>query len=260
MSIIPDNYPLDLTAEQPRNKVTDELRTFVNEVDRVFIPAAGPFFVRSFIIKDANSEQPLKPNLDFKILHLLEDATKVSGYSVCAVVYVTNPEITKVTMDYQVIGGEYGDLAPMIREFLINNPVRSIDVDWFTQVHNKPDSFLPAAHYHSGEDFSEWDRISIRLDEIIQAMVHKDRYSWQAVYDYLNRKIDVTIGNYDPDKLLSRIVELETQLRNEKQARLDADTALSDRITHIEQAIINGQLRYVSFDGVTTPNGNKLTM
>lgn len=205
------NYPLDLTAVSPQNLITGEVRKFITDEDRVFIPSGGPFFVRSLVLRDNQNNVELVPNLDFKILHINNDATKASGYSVCSVITVTNFEVSEVNLTYQVIGGMYGQLMPNIYDLLKNYDIHN-KVSWFTDVYAKPETYPPAPHFHNGNDFSEWDRISIRLDEIIQAMINKDRYSWQSVYQYIERKVNTALDNVDTNKIANRTKALEDGL------------------------------------------------
>lgn len=186
-AIVVPNFPLDLTSTDPRNRITNERHTFVKDTDRIFVPSAGPFYVNSFVIRDATTGAFLKPTIDYKLLHPDIDAIHESGLHVCCVVFVVNTAVSSISIDYQVIGGQYSDLIPVVRELLANTDTIQPTINWYTQVYAKPDSYPPAPHWHTGNDFSEWDRIALRLDEIMSALVYKDRYSWQSAYDYVDR-------------------------------------------------------------------------
>lgn len=198
-AIVVPNYPLDLTSTDPRNRITNERHTFVTDTDRIFVPSAGPFYVSSFVIRDATTGAFLKPTIDYKLLHPDIDAIHESGLHVCCVVFVLNTAISSVSIDYQVIGGQYSDLIPVVRELLANTDTIQPTINWYTQVYAKPDSYPPAPHWHTGNDFSEWDRIALRLDEIMSALVYKDRYSWQSAYDYVDRIVKLASDSLRAD-------------------------------------------------------------
>lgn len=198
-TIVVPNFPLDLTSTDPRNRITNEQHTFVTDTDRIFVPSAGPFYVSSFVIRNATTGEFLKPTIDYKLLHPDIDAIHESGLHVCSVVFVVNDAISSVTIDYQVIGGQYSDLIPVVRELLANTDTIQPTINWYTQVYAKPDSYPPAPHWHTGEDFSEWDRIALRLDEIMSALVYKDRYSWQSAYDYVDRIVKLASDSLRTD-------------------------------------------------------------
>ena len=198
-TIVVPNFPLDLTSTDPRNRITNEQHTFVTDTDRIFVPSAGPFYVSSFVIRNATTGVILKPTIDYKLLHPDIDAIHESGLHVCSVVFVVNDAISSVSIDYQVIGGQYSDLIPVVRELLANTDTIQPTINWYTQVYAKPDSYPPAPHWHTGEDFSEWDRIALRLDEIMSALVYKDRYSWQSAYDYVDRIVKLASDSLRTD-------------------------------------------------------------
>ncbi len=198
-AIVVPNFPLDLTSTDPRNRITNEQHTFVTDTDRIFVPSAGPFYVSSFVIRNATTGVILKPTIDYKLLHPDIDAIHESGLHVCCVVFVVNDAISSVSIDYQVIGGQYSDLIPVVRELLANTDTIQPTINWYTQVYAKPDSYPPAPHWHTGNDFSEWDRIALRLDEIMSALVYKDRYSWQSAYDYVDRIVKLASDSLRAD-------------------------------------------------------------
>jgi hypothetical protein len=198
-TIVVPNFPLDLTSTDPRNRITNEQHTFVTDTDRIFVPSAGPFYVSSFVIRNATTGVILKPTIDYKLLHPDIDAIHESGLHVCCVVFVVNTAISSVSIDYQVIGGQYSDLIPVVRELLANTDTIQPTINWYTQVYAKPDSYPPAPHWHTGNEFTEWDRIALRLDEIMSALVYKDRYSWQSAYDYVDRIVKLASDSLRAD-------------------------------------------------------------
>lgn len=187
MAIDPRGFPLDLTAKNPRNEVTGDTRTLSSNADKTFIPDGGPFYTDTLIVRSGN--RILKPIVDYVCLHLIKEATIESGYDVSAIVHIHDDTISTVTMQYQVVGGEYGNTVPVIRQLLENAAAIEKGVNWNTQVYAKPDVFPPAPHFVSGKDFSDWNDVVISLDNIHRGLAYKERASWNSFYIYVENLI-----------------------------------------------------------------------
>ena len=109
MSLSPSSFPLDLTGKSPRNLITNDTYTLTSLEDMMFIPAGGPFFSTSLVIRSGSSI--LRPNVDYKCLHLIKEATVASGLDVVAIIEITKENVSTISLDYQVIGGQYADLV-----------------------------------------------------------------------------------------------------------------------------------------------------
>lgn len=196
MSVFPYQYPEDLTGVSPRNKVTNEVRTFTSHEQRIFIPSGGPFFTENLQITDFTSGRVLEPITQYSCLHLHNDGTLDSGKQVCCIIIVKDTSISKVKITYQVIGGKYGEVVTTIRQMM-----ESIDWDkvgrisWGSQIYGKPEVFPAAAHRHPGGEFGDWKRFHLALNNIYQAMINKDVGAWKSVYEYMARSIEVAFEN-----------------------------------------------------------------
>lgn len=184
MTIDPKGFPLDLTGELARNLVINDTRTLATQDDMVFIPDGGPFFTRSLVVRSGVTI--LKPNVDYKCLHLLRDATVESGLDVSAIIMITNTGISSITLNYQVIGGQYADTVPVIRQLLENAGNIEKSVNWNSHIYAKPDLFEPAPHYVKGEDFSDWSAVLNGLRNIERSILLKDVAAWESAFQYLD--------------------------------------------------------------------------
>lgn len=195
MTIDPKGFPLDLTGENPRNLVINDERTLATNDDTVFVPDGGPFFTRSLVVKSGT--KILLPNVDYKCLHLLRDATVESGLDVSSIVMITNTSISNVNLSYQVIGGQYADTVPAIRQLLENAENIEKSVNWNTHIYAKPDLFPPAPHFVSGEDFSDWAAVLNGMQSIERAILLKDVAAWESAFTYIDNLILHRVGAID---------------------------------------------------------------
>ena len=195
MSLSPSSFPLDLTGKSPRNLITNDTYTLTSLDDMMFIPAGGPFFSTSLVIRSGSSI--LRPNVDYKCLHLIKEATVASGLDVVAIIEITKENVSTISLDYQVIGGQYADLVPTIRQLLEGYNGREPGVNWNTQIYGKPDLYPPAPHFVSGDEFSDWGSVVLGIQAIERAILLKDVAAWGSMYQYLENLIDNKISLID---------------------------------------------------------------
>lgn len=192
MAISPNAFPLDLTGTDSRNLITNDNYTFATAADKVFIPAGGPFYTRTLVVRSGTTI--LKPNVDYKCLHLLRDATVASGLDVSAIIMITKDSVNAVTLSYQVIGGEYANTVPVIRQLLANADNIDPSINWNTQVYAKPDLYPPAPHFVSGDEFSDWGAVVMGLQAVERSILLKDVAAWESMYQYLENLISNKIS------------------------------------------------------------------
>lgn len=195
MSLSPSSFPLDLTGTSPRNLITNDTYTLTSLEDMMFIPAGGPFYSTSLVIRSGSTT--LRPNVDYKCLHLIKEATVASGLDVVAIIEITKENVSTISLDYRVIGGQYAHLVPTIRQLLEGYNGREPGVNWNTQIYGKPDLYPPAPHFVSGEEFSDWGSVVLGIQAIERAILLKDVAAWGSMYQYLENLINNKIGLID---------------------------------------------------------------
>ena len=190
-------YPKDLTMSLASNHIEREVKEFTSAEDRIFVPDGGPFFSQSLIIKD-DAGRNLKPQVDYKLLYLNESATLESGRDVVSVIWVIKETIASVTLDYRVVGGDYGNTVNAImQEIKKAGPIQK-NVDWNVNVYGKPHQFPPAPHFHTPDTFTGWNMVYEQLEGIRKAIITGDDVSWEAHYNYINRlmnNLEVTLNS-----------------------------------------------------------------
>jgi len=173
-------YPLDLTGTSATNAIVGESRDIANLNERVFVPKAGPFYTDSFVIRNAETGQPLRPVDDYVLAQPFSQASLRSGKDVqCAVVLKTSVPIS-VEMDYQVVGGEYSwnlaGLADLIAELdLDDRPIK-----WGAVI-GRPTMYPPAPHMHDIGDTYGWEYVVWQLERVTYAILTGDEASHEEL-------------------------------------------------------------------------------
>lgn len=211
-NVIQNVYPKDLTMTLASNHVEREKKVFLTAADRIFVPDGGPFFSQSLVIKDNNGAL-LKPQVDYQLLYLSEEATIESGRDVVAVINVLKSTITYVMLDYRVVGGGYGNTVNAImQEITKAGPIQK-NVDWNIHVYDKPVQFPPAPHYVTPDAFTSWKMVYTQLEGIRKAILVGDDPSWESHYSYVNRvaftvteNINSNLNNYATKQYVTSVV------------------------------------------------------
>lgn len=195
-------YPKDLSMSMDSNHIQGEIKEFSNVEDRIFVPNGGPFYVESLELRDNNGTL-LRPELDYKLLYLNETATVESGRDVVTVIWVLVDTVVSVALDYRVVGGEFSNTVYAILQELKRSGPINRNVDWHTNVFNKPVQFPAAPHYHTPESFTDWEMVYKQLEGIRLAIQGGDLAAWQSHYNYLRLlfkgmtdNLDTALGDY----------------------------------------------------------------
>lgn len=247
-NVIQTIYPKDLTMTLASNHIEREVKQFTSAQDRIFVPDGGPFFSQSLILKDSNGRL-LKPQVEYKLLYLNEEATLESGRDVVSVIWVMSETISSVLIDYRVVGGPYGNTVNAImQEIQKAGPIKK-NVDWNSNVYGKPTQFPPAPHFHTPDTFTGWNMIYEQLEGIRKAIISGDDASWESHYNYISRLIGTLEFNLNGkftgyatlSQLNSAISGLElnvdltnyftkTQVTSAIQSATNATTAVADNL------------------------------
>lgn len=200
MSLFPYQYPEDLTGVAVRNRVTNEVRTFASHPERIFIPTGGPYFTDSLRVINTNTGLELEPLTQYTCLHMHTEGTLASGAQVCTIILIKDVTVLSVTLEYQVIGGQYGEVVTTIKDIVSDANLEHFEkVSWGSQIYGKPEVYPAAVHRHPGGEFGDWKRFHMALNNIYQAIIHKDNGAWQAVYAYMSRSVNKAIENHQLD-------------------------------------------------------------
>ncbi len=185
------NYPLDLTGIALTNHVVGEVHLIASSVDRFIVPIGGPFYTSTMVVRNNVTNAILQPGTQYKILNHVEDACQESGKNVCGIVYVSDQLIPSVTLEYQVVGGQYQNMAALIAEMLQTNPLdpnKPIDIGW-GDIIGIPNRFPPTAHIHPANQFLGYTDLVLALENLRVAVANGDNYAIAAIYSYIDNVI-----------------------------------------------------------------------
>lgn len=245
MSINARQFPIDLTGKSARNLIQNETRNTSSDEQRIFVPSGGVYFTESFVMFNGTSGARLRPDIDYRCVHLSNDASMASGKQCCCVVMILNKRIPSVKFTYQVIGGHYSDTIPTLRQILEGTDFNSLTkVSWGTQIYGKPETFPAAAHRHPGSEFGDWKRFHVALTAIYHAIINKTSGAWSSVYAY----IDATYND--------AINRLNNRMDNEFVNRTEYVGLIQSHIHNLNIKIDELKNEVVALDNVATDTFN----
>ena len=163
-------YPLDITGGATTNLISNEVAD-VPKTGKIIVPSATPFFTESLTIMDVTSNSPLTPNVDYKVIHLVNDLVELTGKSVClAIALMTNDRVTKLSLTYQTIGGEYSVNYDNIVAMVKSVTAEEKDDINFDNIYNMPSSFLPTRTLLNANDVVGQGQLVDALNSIADAI------------------------------------------------------------------------------------------
>ncbi len=202
MPVVTLSTPLDLTGAAPTNLFTNELVQFNTSLERFFVPSKGPFYTTTLEIRHGVTNALLQPETQFKILHPVKEAIRMSGKEVCTAIYITDTSIPSVRLTYRVIGGIFADTASEIGDIIANNPLPpSSEVSWW-DILDKPDQFTPSEHLHHVDNIYGMSDVVAVLENIRIAILAGDSVAIGAIYQYINvllSNLEYATENYVDD-------------------------------------------------------------
>ena len=247
-------YPLDLTGSAETNQISNELHEFSVSADRVFVPAAGPFYTEGLVLRDSVSQVQLQPGTQYKALWLNADAVMASGKEVCQTIFVTDLAVGGVTVSYQCVGGPHTATIDAIQQVLDALDTENLDTVPWGQILDRPAQFAPVEHLHHSRDLFGMQELSAQLEAVRVALLYGDQGTLQAIYQYIDSRLGEKAGQADILALqdaLSGLIEThkaEVAAHNKSQVGLGS----VENFGLASNSEANGGLSNVKY---TTPNG-----
>lgn len=193
-------FPVDLLGTAPSNKISGEVRKIVVNGDRIFIPTGGPFFTKSLKVWAGTTLLTVKK--DYQAMDLNRDATIDSGKEVCNAIQIKHGATT-FTLEYQVIGGEYTDMAEELASFIKGTPINDLTKLDYSKVLYKPLVFPPTAHNHVATDWIGYGESIALLDQVNGAASVGRNKIFDAVKELAKKRIEEYVQSYfDKDWVL----------------------------------------------------------
>lgn len=169
-------YKFDPYMNIPENYIPKERHvvpaTSPNDL-HFFVPSKAPFFGKSLVVRNLNTGETLRPEIDYKIgWRYASLSTSInlltSSNEVYFAVSILNKDYLGVPLeiDYHTIGARYVLDEKDLATFLRNNQIDPLTTHW-DSVENKPAQYATDPHLQSVEDFVGFDQL---------VAVHKEAY------------------------------------------------------------------------------------
>lgn len=207
-------YQLDPTGINPNNLVVNELHTVRTTGNSTVIPVNGAYYTESLVIHDnSNMSVPLIRGKDYACLELVEDATAKYGKEICQLIlFYKNPLTSKISINYQAVGGYYSYQTNNIQELYNKVLANSQTADWYNLI-NKPLSFVPSEHVNMLEDIYGFEPVIYALERIREVIGLTNSVSYQSLIDSVNDKLnEVTKESVDKGLQVTNYVGLDMLL------------------------------------------------
>lgn len=189
MLFTPIVRPLDLGGTAALNQAVDERHVIDSESARIFVPQLGPFFKDTMSVVNVNTGKLLKEFEDYRLIHMVTEATHAANKEVDCVVYITNPTIGEVLISYQAIGGIYAEGSIALIEILERFRKSKLPPVYWAQIINLPDVFPVTPHNHTLYDLEAIDRAISALTKVLDRLHARDVPKFQTLFDNLNKNI-----------------------------------------------------------------------
>jgi hypothetical protein len=179
-------YPLDGTGQSPDNLVVGEEHQLSNRAVRCVAPTYGGFFAESVVVKDLATNLSLIRGIDYNFGELFEFPTGRYGKEIFGIIAITKPGVTKVTIQYQVLGGDYSYSMDSIIAMMDSLNLGERPVEWGSII-SRPALFDPASHFHDIGDVYGFEYLVHAIDLVRQAILMGDVVSHDEIYRYIDR-------------------------------------------------------------------------
>lgn len=205
MNDIVNKYPLDLTGTSPENLLLGEPHTLHPGLNRAAVPRYGAFYTESLVVRDGISGALLVPNDQYIPIMYYAEPSERSGKEICTAVIVTDGSVSdEVTLDYQVVGGDYANITQVIIDLIDNLNLDDREVIWGDLL-GRPDAFPPSPHLHDLGDIYGFEYVVQQLDQIRQAILYGDVASHDEIRIQIEDRYQLA---------LTRAEEVRTQLES----------------------------------------------
>ena len=181
-------YALDPTGHNPNNLVIGEVHTLSTAQVRAVAPIYGPFFAESIVVYDHGTNVLLTKDVDYQLVHLLQDASLTFGKEICQIILITNRAVSnQVRLNVQVLGGNYQNSAKAISDAYDTFASDNRPVDWVNGVLNKQTQYPPSLHMHLLEDVVGFGALVVALERVGQAITLSNIPAWQNLVDWVKQ-------------------------------------------------------------------------
>lgn len=179
--------PFDPTASTLLNLIVGEHRPLLNIRDYVFIPSHGPFYANTLVVRSGDRILLRGRDYDCKVLHVA--GSKVTGKEVSCIILIKDRTLSSVSIDYQVVGGQYMEVYSELKSIIDNLGSEYIETIEWLDIADKPAAFNPAAHYQPYWEFKGWEMLYDSLSAILNGITHRKQSKLEQTYKFLDTEI-----------------------------------------------------------------------
>ena len=205
MATAPDFYlPFDKTGLSSANLVTEELHTTTPATGvRLILPKYSAFYSESLKVYSVNpttQEKTLLTNqTHYLATEMLHKVTKLVGKSVCTVILIL-PTVagSSFAIVYQALGGKDQVNSDLLYGAINAVNVAQGQVDW-SDISNKPQGYMPAAHLHDALDLYGLEYVTDALADIKYAVDTGDEAIHKSLITYFVSEQDGFYDKYNND-------------------------------------------------------------
>ena len=182
-------YPLDGTGKSPDNLVVGEEHQLSNRTIRCITPTYGGFFAESVLVKDLATQLPLIYGVDYNFGEMFEFPTGRYGKEIWGIIIIKKPLVTKVSINYQALGGDYSYSMDALINMVDNLNLGERPTEWGMIV-GRPALYNPASHFHDVGDVYGFEYVVHAIDLLRQAILTGDVASHDEIYRYIDNIMD----------------------------------------------------------------------
>lgn len=179
-------YGLDLTGTNRDNFVTNEIHDLAPRRNRAAAPTYGAYFADSLVVTETTTNRVLTRGIHYVPIELYQTLSLTTGKDIFGALLVIDINvISPISINYQVVGGEYSRSTQPLIDLLNKIPDDRQDYSWF-DVLNKPETFNPAPHFHPLGDGVGFEYVVYALERIRNAIIWADSPMYQNLINYIN--------------------------------------------------------------------------
>lgn len=191
MLFTPIIRPLDLLGTSEINLAVNERHVISGSSDRIFVPQLGPFFKDSMKIRNSNNGELLEYGTDYKLLHMLSEATDLATQEINSVVYILDETISEVLIEYQAIGGKFAEGSIALIEIINTFKNSKLATIKWVDIIGLPDVYPVTPHKHNGFDIVELEKFNAALTNVYDAIAERDVPKFALLYENVDLNIDL---------------------------------------------------------------------
>ncbi len=234
-------YPLDKTGVSPDNLVTGEEHQLSNRTVRCVAPTYGGFYAESVVVKDAITQVVLVKGTDYYFGEMFEFPTGAYGKEIWGVIVITKPGVTKVSIQYQALGGDYSYSMDAVIAMIDSLNLGERPVEWGAII-GRPALFDPASHLHDIGDVYGFEYVVSALIQLRNAILQGDVASHDEIYRYIDR---IAASNSDAIAAVAADLAAHKARTDNPHGVTKAQVGLSNVLNYgiASQADMNGGVR-----------------